>query len=149
MRAKDHFIEMARIENAISSKQLMAETYRSMASCTSAPPITDMPKNPNRNLEPMAKALIRAMELEEEIKELEERLEAMKLKALRIMDKFNCDHLQAVLVKRYFEKKSWSRIQDEMFYSRSGIYKLHGQALLAFELLEDDNLQKVDLSRPK
>lgn len=147
MRAKDHFKEMARLENAISSKKLMAETYRNMAKCVTAPPITDMPKSPNRNLEPMATALARAMELEEEVKELENQLEALRLKAMRVIDKFNCDNLQAVLVKRYFEKKSWSRIQDEMFYSRSGIYKLHGRALLAFELLEDDSLQKVDLSR--
>lgn len=47
-----------------------------------------------------------------------------------------------VLLNRYFKKESWDKIRQKMFYSSSGIYKLHGQALS-----EIDKLLEVELSR--
>lgn len=128
MKAKDYFRYLKQLENQIEAKKYMAQTYRTLAEGLCSPIYSDMPKKPNRQLEPMANSLSKAFELEDEIKELEFELTSQKAKGMDAISMLEKDY-QILLIKRYFEKMSWGQIASTMFYSERWIYKLHGIAL--------------------
>lgn len=143
MRAKNYFYEIYKLEQKIESKILIAQTYRNLATSTSSPVLDDMPKNPNRNISKMADALAKALIIENEIIELKEELRLKNIEAIRVIESIKVMEYQNILLKRYFEKKDWNQIIEEMHYSRSGIFKLHSKALESFK----NNFKRVDLSR--
>ncbi|HEM4925532.1 TPA: hypothetical protein U2D36_000806 [Streptococcus suis] len=142
MSAKELFKEIAKLENQIKSKRYMAQSYREFANGLQSPRYSDMPKNSNRALQPMADALNKAMDLEEEVLQLECTLQLQKAKAMDIINQIQNTELQIVLIKRYFEKSDWGKIMLSMHYSRSGIYKIHDRAIAEFDAI----LLKVDTS---
>ncbi|MBR7927050.1 hypothetical protein KBI51_02520 [Aerococcaceae bacterium zg-ZUI334] len=146
MKAKDFFIEIQQLENQIESKRYMAQNYRTLAEGLQSPSYSDMPKNPNRPLQPMADALGKAMEIERDISVLEQSLVEKKTIAMNIIYELLHNEYQVVLIKRHFEKKSWCQIMSTMYYSKSGIYKLYNQALEAFTRCLN---REVDFSRPE
>lgn len=128
MKAQEFFRELKQIENQIESKKYMAETYRTLAEGVSSPIYSDMPKSPNRKLEPMADALSKALELEEEVVMLEQELNIKRGKLMDLILHLDKDY-QIILIKRYFENKTWGQIATSMYYSERWVYKLHGTAL--------------------
>lgn len=132
MKAKDYFIAIQQLENQIESKRYMAQTYRTLAEGIKSPVYSDMPKSSNRQLEPMAQALAKAFMLEDEISQLEQEMLFKKTQAMDIINQLEKDY-QIILLKRYFEKEPWWKIERLMHYSRSWVFKLHIQALESFE----------------
>ena len=141
MKAKDFLKTIKQLENQIESKRYMAQTYRTLAEGVRSPVYSDMPKSPNRQLEPMAEALMKAVELEEEIKALEYELTQKRADVIDLISKLEKDY-QIVLIKRYFEKKSWGEIAASMYYTERWIYKMHGTALKKL----DELFSRVQLS---
>lgn len=134
MKAKEFFRDIKKLENEIESKKFMAETYRNLAEGVRSPSYSDMPKSPNRNLDPLASALIKAMELEDEVQTLNKQLILLKGEAMDMIIQLEKDY-QIVLIKRYFEKLSWGEIAIAMYYTERWIYKLHGKALIEMDKL--------------
>jgi DNA-directed RNA polymerase specialized sigma subunit len=66
-----------------------------------------------------------SVEINDEINELI-RLKSEIAETIREVDDVNCELL---LVKRYISGKSWEEIAEEMQYSISGIFRIHGEAL--------------------
>lgn len=128
MTSKEFFRYLKQLENQIESKSYMAQTYRTLAEGLSSPIYSDMPKKASRELEPMAKALTKALEIEDEIKELKFELASQKAKGMDAISMLEKEY-QILLIKRYFEKKSWGQIAASMYFSERWIYKLHGLAL--------------------
>lgn len=128
MDAKEILKELTVLENTISSKRFMAQSYRELAEGMQSQKYSDMPKNQNRQIQPMVDALNKAMEIEEEIIELEQLLQEKKTFVMDNIYEIDSNEFQIVLIKRYFEKKSWKQI-SEVHYSERWIYKLHGTAL--------------------
>lgn len=60
---------------------------------------------------------------------------------MEIIGAIENNEYQTILIKRYFEKKSWEDIAIAMLYSESWVYKLHGRALVAMDLklLQEDS----------
>lgn len=69
--------------------------------------------------------------LETEIRRDEDRLQASKTAALDLIGRIPNPEYQTVLISRYFRSKTWEEISQEMYYSISWIYRLHGYALEA------------------
>ncbi len=130
MKAKEYFRQISRIETMIKSKMRRAELFREIASSVSSPKYSDMPRPPQRkSTSLMEDAINKAIDLEKEIKEDERKLNELKIEALELIGKIENNNSQTVLILRYFEKKSWEEIKDLIYYSLSGVYKLHGNAL--------------------
>lgn len=125
MNTKEYLNSISRLETFIVAKKQRADAFRCMASNISGSPITDMPKNPSKSLSPMADAVCKALDLEAEIQQDEIRLQSKKLFLLELIGTIPNPDVQSILIKRYFEKKSWESIIDETFFSRSWVYKLH------------------------
>lgn len=125
MTTKEYLNSISRLETFIVAKRQRAEAFRCVASNISSSPITDMPKNPSKSLSPMADAVCKALDLEAEIQQDEIRLQSKRLFLLELIGTLPNPDIQNILIKRYFEKKSWETIIDETFFSRSWVYRLH------------------------
>ena len=77
----------------------------------------------------MADAICNAIDLEAEIQQDELQLQRKKLFLLELVGTLSDMDAQSVLIKRYFEKKSWQTIIEETFFSRSWVYRLHQNGL--------------------
>ncbi|KRN88695.1 hypothetical protein IV53_GL000661 [Ligilactobacillus ceti DSM 22408] len=86
----------------------------------------------------MADALDKALDLEEEIKTDEIKLNAMKVEALDIIGEMPSTVHQQILIGRYFEHLSWDKLIAKVLYERRYVYKMHGRALCSFEKIVHD-----------
>lgn len=125
MTTKEYLKSISQLESFIESKKQRAAALRCMASNISSPPLSDMPKAPVKSKSPMGDAVCKAVDLETEIQQDEFRLQQKKLFILDLIGTLSDPDTQTVLIKRYFEKKSWGTIIDETFFSRSWVYQLH------------------------
>jgi len=57
----------------------------------------------------------------------------LKMRILTELHELDDNRYVAILVKRYVEFKSWHKIAYEMNYSIDHVFRLHGEALRAFE----------------
>lgn len=129
MMVKEYLHSISRLESFITSKRQRAEAFRCLASNIGGAPLSDMPKAPSRSISPMADAICKAIDLEAEIQQDELQLQQKKLFLLELVGTLSDIDTQSVLIKRYFEKKSWQAIIDETFFSRSWVYRLHQNGL--------------------
>ena len=77
--------------------------------------------------------MCKALDLEEEIRKDEIKLQEKRLYILELIGTLDNVDFQTVLIKRYFEHASWDTIAATMFYSISWVYKLHVNALRALD----------------
>ena len=88
----------------------------------------------------MADTVVKYVALDEEIEEDIKNLEEKKVFMLSLIGELDSTDYQTVLIKRYFEKKSWTDIKEELFYSLSWTQSLHGRALVALDrMLENES----------
>ena len=129
MKAKEYLKDIARMEAHIGAKKQRVAVLKDIASSPSAPKYDGMPRNPNKGGSTMADTVMKYTVLEGEIEEDIKKLEEKKVFMLSLIGELDSADYQTVLIKRYFEKKSWADIAEELFYSISWVYKLHGYAL--------------------
>lgn len=125
MTTKEYLASISRLESFIVSKKQRLEALKCMATNVSPSPITDMPKSKPKSKSPMADAVCKAIDLEAEIKDDELCLQKKKLFFLDLIGSLSDIDVQSIIIKRYFEKKSWNTIIAETFLSRSWMFKLH------------------------
>lgn len=94
--------------------------------------------NPNRNTEaPFEKWIIRALDAEDELKDLEEKAKLAKQEIETVISKLEDETLQMILVYRYIDWMTWSEIAAKVYYSDKTIRRKHD---LAIDMLKIDQL---------
>ena len=91
--------------------------------------------NPNRNTEaPFEKWIIRALDAEHELKDLEEKVIKLKVEIEdKIAELHDCD-LERILVYRYIDWLAWSDIAKLMYYSVATLKRKHDEAIGLLEV---------------
>ena len=90
----------------------------------------NMPKKWERSFEDtMAKIIDLKREIEIDISKYLE----MKFMAIKLINQMENDSYAGILLRRYVNYEEWQKIADDMGYTRQGINKKHGLALLEFE----------------
>ena len=117
MKAKEYLKDIARTEAHIGAKKQRIAVLKDIASSPSTPKYDGMPRNPNKGGSAMADTVVKYVALEEEIEEDIKNLEEKKVFMLSLIGELDSTDYQTVLIKRYFEKKSWTDIKEELFYS--------------------------------
>lgn len=139
MQAKDILNKVHQIKKDIKIKKQLIKTYKTIAEGLQASRYSDMPKNTNKNNNPMGSAIDKALELEDEIKELETKLSKLNQLIFLVIQRLDNKEYQLILLERYINEKSWGEIQSMMCYSKSSIHTKHNLALVEFYL----ELEKV------
>ena len=132
MSAKELLFSIKEIQKDIEIKTQLIATYRDIATGLQSPQYSDMPKSPNRKLQPMADAINKVMDLEEEVKELEQELIQVKTRVYEIIQNIDSKAHQLILLERYINGKPWSIISRIIGYANSRIYDKHNHALMDF-----------------
>lgn len=129
MMAKEYLKKIARMESYIQSKKERLAVLKEMSSGISSPKFDDMPRNPNKGRSRLEETILKYIDLENEIKEDEKKLEYEKLYLLEAIGRIEEPEYQTILISRYFKHQSWDDIAKSLFYTKRWIYSLHGRAL--------------------
>lgn len=132
MTSKEYLLQARFLDASIRTKVEQIESLNDLAtSCTAV--ISDMPRNPNRGGSRMADAVMKIIDLQEEIKNDMIALVNLKREIMDVIKAVSSLELRTVLEKRYLSFISWERIAVELGYSIQHTYRLHDIALKEVE----------------
>ena len=133
--AKEYLSQAWQIKMRIENMTEIAAFMRSAAEC----PLTnlnDMPKPP-RNIHKNEDIIINILEYEERIKSEQKKLDGV----MQTIAEINDPTSQAVIVKRYMERKTWTEIAAEIYASERHTRRVHEAVLAEIEqFLKSDRL---------
>lgn len=135
MTAKEYLSQAYRLDQRIRSKQEQIASLNDLAADCSAT-LTGMPRNPNRGGSRIADAVLKIIDLENEIAKDMERLVELKAEIITTIKAVECIEYQLILEKRYISDKSWPEIAVDLGYKMRHLYKLHDEALAAVKIPE-------------
>ena len=128
MKVKDYLNQARYLDMRIKSKIQQIESLNALATnCSSV--ISDMPKNPNKGGSPMVNAIIKMIDLQDEIKNDMDTLVSLKQEITSVIKSVPNLELQTILEKRYLCIQSWEQIAVDMGFELRYLYKLHNKAL--------------------
>ena len=128
MKIKEYLTQAYRIDQRINSKLEQIQSLRELAT-KSTVTYSDMPRNPNRGKSKIEDAIIKIMELEEEINKDIDKLVDLKADITHLIKKLDSHEYQIILEQRYLSFKSWEQIAVDMGYSMQHTFRLHDKAL--------------------
>jgi len=128
MTAKELLEKIIRIRKAIDYRMTKIEALVTQAENTSCR-LTGMPHNPSPDTSPMATAICKKIDLENEIEKLKEERNGYIAK----IDILEDDDLKRLLVLRYAQEAQWEDIAAELGFCERHIYRLHKTAVAEFE----------------
>ena len=129
MVAKESLRKIARMEQFIQTKKERLAVLKDMSSSISSPRFDDMPRNHNKGKSRLEETILKYIDLKNEIKSDEEKLEHEKLIILEAIGKIEEPEYQTILISRYFKQQTWDEIANSLFYTKRWLYSLHGRAL--------------------
>ena len=134
MVAKESLRKIARMEQFIQTKKERLAVLKDMSSSISSPRFDDMPRNHNtrnhnKGKSRLEETILKYIDLKNEIKADEEKLEHEKLIILEAIGKIEEPEYQTILIGRYFKQQTWDEIANSLFYTKRWLYSLHGRAL--------------------
>ena len=135
MTAKEYLCQAYRLDQRIRSKQEQIASLNDLATDCSAT-LTGMPRSPNCGGSRIADAVLKIIDLENEIAKDMERLVELKAEIMTTIKAVECIEYQLILEKRYISDKSWPEIAVDLGYKMRHLYKLHDDALAAIKIPE-------------
>lgn len=128
MTAKEYLGQAYRLDQRINSKIEQVENLNMLATkCTTT--ISDMPKNPNRGGSRMEDAIVKIIDLQEEINSDIDELIDLKAEIVGTIKSVKHTEYQTLLELRYLCFYTWEQIAVTMNYGIDNIFKLHRKAL--------------------
>ena len=83
---------------------------------------------------PFEKWILKALDYELEIKDMEKNLPIIKANTLKTIEQLNDSEMERVLILRYIDWLTWNQIADEMYISRSTVKRWHVNALSGIQI---------------
>lgn len=135
MTAKEYLGQARFLDMRINSKIQQIMSLNELATkCTST--ISDMPKNPNRGGSRMEDAVIKIIDLEEEINQDIDKLVDLKRDIMTAIKAVPNTEYQTILEKRYLCFITWEQIAVDTNYSMPHIHRMHSAALKEIKVPE-------------
>lgn len=132
MTAKEYLGQARFLDMRINSKiQQIASLNELATRCTAT--ISDMPKSPNHGGSRMADAVIKIIDLQEEINRDINKLVELKREIMGVIKAVPNVEYQTVLEKRYLCFITWEQIAVDMNYSMQYTFRIHEKALKEIE----------------
>lgn len=136
MTAKDFLEQVRYVDRAIDSKLEQVERLRN-ESTKATSLVSDMPRSSSPNLQRLEDTIIKIIDLEHEInRDIDWLVDLKKAARVSINAMTNPDE-RLILELRYLCHKTWPEIAEEMGFSESNVYRLHGLALANFIVPDD------------
>jgi len=128
MTSKEFLSQAFHLDQRINSKLGQISTLNDLASkCTST--ITGMPHAPSQSTSPMADAVVKIVDLENQINDEIYKLVELKRKIYKVIKSVENIEYQTLLEMRYLCFKTWEDIAIDMGYTTRNVHFLHKYAL--------------------
>jgi len=128
MTAKEYLGQARFLDMRINSKIQQVMSLNELATkCTST--ISDMPKNSNRSGSRMEDAIVKIIDLEEEINRDIDKLVDLKRDIMTAIKAVPNTEYQTILEKRYLCFITWEQIAVDLNYSMQHTFRMHDRAL--------------------
>jgi len=130
-QAKEYLMQISKTDRLIKRLTETVSTLRSSLTSGNYELKQDVvqtsgPKNALEN------TMLKIVDLEKQIDDRIDELVSMKADALKKIKELPDFDQQSVLISRYVQGVKWLQISEDMNYSISQVYKIHGNALLSF-----------------
>ena len=134
MTPKEYLSQAYRIEQRIKRKR---ERLMSIRECSTDVSVSysDMPHGGTANVHQMEDAILKAVQLENEIHEDTILLADVREDIRKLIGQVHNERYREVLEKRYLCCLSWGQITDELHCSMACVLKRHREALNAIDCL--------------
>lgn len=139
MNAKEYLSQAMYIDQRIDSKLEQIMKLRESATKATAT-LSDMPRPDSPNVQLMEETIVKIVDLEREINRDIDALVDLKAEARKVISKLDNPEQQLILEMRYLCYKSWAEIAEDLSFSESNVYKIHGEALKRIVLPETAHL---------
>ena len=126
--AKKYLSQAFGLNQRIESKLGQIEDLHDLATKATVT-YSDMPKSPNRDGSRMEDAIIKIIDLENEINQDMMRLVELKKDIIRRIKAVESAELQTILELRYLSYMRWEEIAIELGYGIDNVFRLHRNAL--------------------
>lgn len=130
MTPKEYLEEAEHLRKRIKRKMLEVELAGYRAEGMNGNGFSDMPHSPSPNLQKQEIAMERHIELQNELKEIQNSLNMLVEDMRRRIDSLENSDMRDVMTKRYIEFKEWRTVANECFISERTAYYLHRKALM-------------------
>lgn len=132
VKARDYLEQLKSIDKIIENKLKEKEQWRAMALSTTTQMGGERVQS-SHNPQKMSDAIVKYIELEDEINEYVDKLADLKKEIISLLDKVDNTLEYTVLHKRYVQYKSFGKIAAEENYSYQYIIEVHGRGLKKFQ----------------
>lgn len=139
MNAKEYLSQAMYIDQRIDSKLEQIMKLRESATKATAT-LSDMPRPDSPNVQSMEETIVKIVDLERDINCDIDALVDLKAEARKVISKLDNPEQQLILEMRYLCYKSWAEIAEDLSFSESNVYKIHGEALKRIVLPETAHL---------
>ena len=130
MDKKTYLCRYHNIQEQIEKKKLYIEFCHERASAIPGPVYGERINNPSPSYEaPFVKWIYRAIDAEDELKDLEDKAELAKQEIETAISKIEDETLQMILVYRYIDWLSWLEISNKVFWSIATVKRKHEIAI--------------------
>ena len=136
MKIKEYLMQ-AYIDQRINSKLEQIAALHDLATKATVT-YSDMPKSPNRSGSKIEDAIIKIMDLEDEINRDIDKLVDLKTDITHLIKNLDSHEHQIILEQRYLYFKPWEQIAVDMGYSIQHTFRLHDAALTELERFYKD-----------
>lgn len=134
MKAKNYLLEIRKLDRKINNKQIELDSLRALVTSIT-PTLKEINVQSNGSQDRLGETMVKIIDLQHEINNKIDEYVDRKLEAIRLINKLEDDISINILIQRYINYKSWDEIAVSLSYTRQGIIKKHGKALLDFEKL--------------
>ena len=126
MTSKEYLSQARLLDARINAKIQQVSALNDLATPAT---LTGMPRNPNRSESRMAEAVVKIIDLQNEINHDIDELVDLKREITRRVKSIPNDEYQLLLEKRYLCFMPWEKIAVDMGYELRWLYRLHHRAL--------------------
>lgn len=133
INAKEYLSQALWLDQRIDSKLQQLDSLRSLAIKVTTNFTQERVSGGNDVTSSVEKAIVKIVDLENEINEDIDELVDLKKDILQTINLLSDINYRLILEMRYISGKSWEEISEELNYSIRGIYKIHGKALKKIE----------------
>ena len=137
MTAKEYLLQIQKLEYKISRMKLRAEEYERLSASIPGPNYDGIRVDGTRsNDAPFVKWVMKKLDLEQEIKALEEKLENLKAEIAMCIEQLENEDYKNVLVMHYLKGLPWEVIADRLYVCRATVFNWNNKALDLIRLPE-------------
>lgn len=129
MLVKDVLLEIKEIKHKLDRDYLLLKYYDEESKKITTISYDQIKTSSTKNTEaPFEKWVLKRLQKEHEIKELEFRIEDLRLKMINYLEKIKSKEHMLIIMYRDLKFMKFEEIMSEMHLSRSSIYRIYNEA---------------------